>query len=45
MSVIESAGKTIEIDEDGFLSHLDDWNEDVAQVLATREDISSLSPE
>ncbi len=45
MSTIECAGKMIETDNDGFLSHLDDWNEDVAQVLASREGVDTLSRE
>ena len=45
MSVIECDGKTIEIDDDGFLSNLEDWNEDVAQVLASREGVATLSRE
>jgi tRNA 2-thiouridine synthesizing protein E len=45
MSVIECAGKTIEIGDDGFLAHLEDWDENVAQVLATREGVDTLSDE
>ncbi|MBU0943687.1 MAG: TusE/DsrC/DsvC family sulfur relay protein [Proteobacteria bacterium] len=45
MSAIECAGKTIQIDEHGFLADLNDWNEDVAQVLATREGVETLSRE
>ena len=45
MSVIECDGKKIEIDDDGFLSNLEDWDESVAQVLATREGVDTLSHE
>ena len=45
MSAIECAGKMIEIDDDGFLSNLEDWNENVAQVLASRESVDTLSHE
>ncbi len=45
MSAIKYDGKTIEIDDDGFLSKLEDWNEDVAQELASREGIDTLSKE
>ncbi len=45
MSIIESGGKTIELNDDGFLSNIEDWNENVAQVLATREGVEKLSSE
>jgi len=45
MSAIECDGKTIEIDDDGFLSNLEEWNESVAQVLASREGVDTLSME
>jgi tRNA 2-thiouridine synthesizing protein E len=31
---------TIETDKDGFLVHLEDWNEQVASLLATQEKIA-----
>ncbi len=34
---IEVDGKTIETNENGFLSNLDDWNEDVANAMAAAE--------
>jgi tRNA 2-thiouridine synthesizing protein E len=37
---IEVAGKTIETTETGFLVNLDDWNEEIAQVIADEEGIS-----
>ncbi|WP_136809098.1 TusE/DsrC/DsvC family sulfur relay protein [Desulfosediminicola flagellatus] len=42
MAELEYAGKKVSIDNNGFLVHLDDWNEDVAQVLAKREGMSDL---
>lgn len=35
--------KTIDIDPDGFLNKTDDWDEDIASLLAEREGISELS--
>jgi len=37
------AGKLIETDEDGYLAQLDDWNEQVATVMA-RGDSLELTP-
>jgi len=39
MKVIEISGKTLEIDEDGFLKNGDDWSMDVAKYFAKAEDI------
>src|SRR5512141_1245281 len=39
MATIEVKGKTIEVDEDGFLANLDDWNMDVANYFAQVEGI------
>lgn len=36
---IEVDGKVVDTDEEGYLTSLDDWNEDVAQVLATQDGI------
>lgn len=33
-------GNEIDLDQDGYLSNLNDWNELVAEVLAERENIS-----
>ena len=43
MPVFEHEGLTITIDEDGFLTKLEDWTESVARVLAAREGIGELS--
>jgi tRNA 2-thiouridine synthesizing protein E len=45
MAWIESAGKTIKIDDDGFLIEFSDWSEDVAKKLAAREGIATLTDE
>lgn len=39
MATIDVKGKTIEVDEDGFLANLDDWNLDVANYFAQVEGI------
>ncbi|MDZ7642462.1 MAG: TusE/DsrC/DsvC family sulfur relay protein [Desulfurivibrio sp.] len=36
---------SVEIDEDGFLVNSEDWNEGVAQALATREGLEELDEE
>jgi tRNA 2-thiouridine synthesizing protein E len=40
----EVNGKTIETDANGFLLNLDDWDEDVAKVIADQEGINTLAP-
>jgi TusE/DsrC/DsvC family sulfur relay protein len=45
MTMIESAGKMIKIDDDGFLVEFTDWSEDVAKKLATRAGITTLTDE
>jgi dissimilatory sulfite reductase related protein len=39
MPTMDFQGKTYEIDEDGYLVNLDDWNKDVAGHIATLEEI------
>lgn len=39
MATMEMAGKSIEVDEDGYLVNLDDWSEEVANALAASEQI------
>ncbi len=39
MSSIEVSGRSIAINRDGFLVNFDDWDEDVAKVLADKESI------
>ena len=46
MPAIELAGKTYQVDEDGFLQDLDKWNQDFAQAYAKEEGIEgSLTEE
>jgi len=44
MPTIEFEGKTVEVDDDGYLVSLDDWTEGLAQFLADQDDIK-LTPE
>jgi TusE/DsrC/DsvC family sulfur relay protein len=39
MPTVEVAGKTIEVDEEGYLVNLSDWDEQVAEHLAKEEKI------
>jgi len=39
MAAIEVAGKTIEVDEEGYLTNLGDWSEDVAKTLAKQDNL------
>ncbi|MBI5636827.1 MAG: TusE/DsrC/DsvC family sulfur relay protein [Nitrospinae bacterium] len=39
MATMEIAGKKIEVDEDGYLTNLDDWNLEVANALAASEEV------
>jgi len=39
----EVNGETIEANEKGYLTNLDDWNEDVAKAIAAQEDIGELT--
>jgi tRNA 2-thiouridine synthesizing protein E len=45
MSEIEAAGKTIRIDDEGYLENSADWNPEVAQKLAGREGKAPLTEE
>lgn len=40
MAAKEYAGKIIELDADGNLANLNDWNEEIAKSLAVEEKIS-----
>lgn len=37
MPMVTIAGKEVELDEEGFLTNLNDWNRDVADYLAAEE--------
>ncbi len=41
MTTLETAGKTIEIDDEGFLSDADEWTPELAEVLA---EVAGLGP-
>lgn len=43
MSTLEIRDKKILVDENGYLTNQDDWNEEVAMALAAREGIDLLS--
>ena len=43
MANIEVNGQAVELDEDGFLVTLDQWNEDVARYLAKEEGVEDLN--
>jgi len=43
MATIEILGRQLEVDADGNLANLDDWNEDVAKELAKMEGIEELT--
>ena len=43
MANIEVNGQAVELDEDGFLVVLDQWNEDVAKYLAKEEGVEELN--
>ncbi len=38
MGSIDVAGKSIEVDEEGYLANRDDWNKDIADVMAKADD-------
>lgn len=39
MAMVEVAGKSFEVDEEGYLVNLADWDEDIAGYLATEEKV------
>lgn len=45
MSNIELGGKSLEVDEDGFIADPSQWDEAVAKSLALTEGVQELSPE
>jgi len=45
MPMLECAGKTVELDENGFLVKLEEWDEDVARSLAAAAGVDGLNEE
>lgn len=45
MAQLTYPGGSVEIDDNGFLVNLDDWNEGVAKAVAAREGIDKLDEE
>ncbi len=43
MPVKEIAGKQVEVDDEGFMTNPDQWNEEIAKVLAAEEGIPELT--
>ena len=43
MTVIEYEGQTINVDEDGYLVDMEDWNDTVASALAEREGLGPVT--
>ena len=44
MTTREIAGKTVEVDKEGFLANPEDWTQEMAEVLAKEEGIEQLTP-
>lgn len=40
MSTISVGGKDIEVDEEGYLVNLGDWNKEIAEVLAKQDELA-----
>lgn len=45
MPIIDISGRGIEVDDEGYLASIDDWNEKVACALAEREGVDELTGE
>jgi tRNA 2-thiouridine synthesizing protein E len=45
MEAMKTARNKILVDENGFLARAEDWNEDVAHILAEREGVKDLTDE
>ncbi len=43
MPTFEYPGGAIEVDEDGFMSEPDQWNEDIAKAMAATEGVDELT--
>lgn len=40
MPTMELAGKQVEVDEDGYMTNLDDWTKDMATAMAQKDGIT-----
>lgn len=45
MATREIAGKTIQVNDEGFMTDPNEWTPEIAQVIAAEEGISTLTPE
>ena len=45
MSAIESSGRKILVDKDGYLINQDEWDDEIAKALALQEGFAVLTPE
>ncbi len=45
MTAMQNKENRIHVDDDGYLVNFNDWDEKVAQVLASRAGVGKLSPE
>lgn len=43
MPILKQADRTINLDDDGFLVNIEDWNETAANALAEREGMGTLT--
>jgi tRNA 2-thiouridine synthesizing protein E len=43
MQAIDYKGKTITLDDEGYLLNFNDWNEDIACALAENEGVEELT--
>lgn len=43
MARLITKNKTVDVDAEGFLSKVDDWDEEIAAILAQKEGISELT--
>ncbi len=45
MTTREIAGKTVQVNEEGFMTNPSEWTPDIANVVATEEGIGALTPQ
>jgi TusE/DsrC/DsvC family sulfur relay protein len=39
------AGKAVDVNPEGYLTHPEEWTEDIAAVIAAEEEVGPLSPD